>query len=202
MASDFHTHDPDPAHRALISSTAPLPGKLTSLEVHPWHLPETFSPDLLRRAEELLDQFAALGEIGLDRMRGPSLPVQEQYLHRLLALAADAGKPVVIHAVRTLPEVLAVTAKYPVRVMIHGFRSSAELLDELWKREITVSFHPSATDRPALMGRLKHAAGRFGFESDDRKISLPELLARAAEKSGIKDMEQLTDQHFADFLEK
>ena len=56
--------------------------------------------------------------------------------------------------------------------------------------------------RPELMKKLRHAGGGFGFESDDMEdLSFPDLLAQAAAASGVKNMEAVTDQNFADFLE-
>jgi len=107
MASDFHTHIPRDGINALISSAELLPGHLTSLEIHPWYLPETFSPALLPDHEKLYP-FAAVGEIGLDKLRGPESVVQEQFLRAILDLAADTCKPVVIHAVRSYPEIFAI----------------------------------------------------------------------------------------------
>ena len=65
MASDFHTHNPSPPIRALISAAEPQNGKLVSLQRHPWQLPDIFDQTLLPQKIQLND-FAALGEIGLD----------------------------------------------------------------------------------------------------------------------------------------
>lgn len=202
MASDFHTHKTAIGIPALISSPVPLPGKLASLEIHPWYLPEIFDRKFLP-ADGLLQNFAALGEIGLDKIRGPQTGIQQQYFHSLLALATDCRKPVVIHCVKAFQELFAALKHFPdVKIMFHGFNSSAEMLDELWKRNFTVSFSLSATGKPALMNKIIHAAGAFGFESDnDPANDVCEILDRMKNTLNITDIERLTDQHFADFLE-
>lgn len=196
MASDFHTHHlPSPGIRALHSGDEALDGVFNSLELHPWHLAETFSPQENLAAR--LRDFDALGEIGLDRLRGPALPVQQKFLRAYLSLARELDLPVVLHVVRCFPEVMAMLDGCPLRVMIHGFRGSPELLDELWKRGYTVSFHCSALDKPELRSKLLHPSGAFGFESDDDPaVSVRDLLA----KCPLRNAEAITDQYFSDFL--
>ena len=196
MASDFHTHHlPPPGVRALHSGVEPLDRVFNSLELHPWHLPKNFAPQA--GLAERLRGFDALGEVGLDRLRGPELPVQQEFLRTYLSLARELDLPVVLHVVRCFPEVMAMLKTCPLRVMIHGFRGSPELLDELWKRGYTVSFHHAALDKPELRQKLLHPAGSFGFESDDDPtVSVSELLERCP----LRGAEALTDQHFADFL--
>ena len=196
MACDFHTHHrPEPGISALYSGTEPLSGVYNSLERHPWRLPETFQaqPELADR----LRRFDALGEIGLDRQRGPALPVQREYLRSYLQLAQELHKPVVLHVVRCFPEVLDLLRQFRLKAMVHGFRGNARQLNELWRHGITVSFHHSALAREDLRRELSHPAGPFGFESDDDpQISIREMLERCPAAAA----ETLTDQHFADFL--
>jgi len=130
MYCDFHTHDASCAADTLkLVSAAEFPaerppGVFYALELHPWHLPETFSglPEAFVRAAPAAD---ALGEVGLDRLRGPSLAVQREYLRAVLRLAAELGKPTVIHCVRAFPELLAECRAFPaVPKLLHGFQGN------------------------------------------------------------------------------
>lgn len=199
MASDFHTHYPAPEIRALVSTEQYLPGYLSSLEFHPWYLEKNAKnfPN-----PSYLMNFCALGEVGLDKLRGPEMPIQQQYLIKLLDMAADCRKPVVIHCVKAYQEFFDISKRYNLKFMIHGFRSSLELLRELWKRNITVSFHPSMAENRYIMAELTKSPGAFGFESDNNSsISIPDVICKAEKNSGVANMEKITDQHFSDFLE-
>ena len=201
MASDFHTHDQYSLLRALISCKKVISGKFTSFEFHPWGVPENFDISCLPE-KSLLSEFSAIGEIGIDKMRGPDITIQLQYLKKMLELASDLHKPVVIHCVKAFDELFAILKNYPVKIMFHGFRSSPQMLDELWKRNITVSFHPQMVKNEALMSKLSAAKGSFGFESDDSKdVNIVELLEAAEKNSKVKNLERVTDQNFSDFLE-
>lgn len=201
MASDFHTHNTKSRYRALVSSPVPIAGHLTSFEFHPWNLPMEFIPELIQTGS-CLSGFTAIGEIGLDKLHLPDMTIQLQYLEKLCELSIELHKPVVIHCVKAFDELFAVLKRFPVKAMFHGFRSSPEMLDELWKRKITVSFHPQMVNNPALMHKLSNAKGGFGFESDDIKdIDLEFLLDTAELNSKVAGLEKITDQNFADFLE-
>lgn len=202
MASDFHTHNRNPDTRALVSSISPLPGKLTSLEIHPWFLPGNYDPRILPPSSCFIEA-AAIGEIGLDKLRGPEFFIQQRYLQQILAMASDCHKPVVIHCVKAFDELFAILKPFTLKVMIHGFRSSPQMLDELWKRKFTVSFHPLMVNNIALMKKLQNHYGAFGFESDDLKdVDIIDLLNTAEKNSCNSGLEKITDQFFADFLEE
>ena len=187
---DFHTHHKR-LYPAILSSKSAQVNEYTSLEFHPWHLPENFSglPDF---AAELND-FTALGEIGLDRLRGPALPVQQQYLN----LRGDrlAG------CVRAFPELFALIKPYSFPWAIHGFREKAELLEAIWQRGGIVSFHHSITENLPLLKKLAAPNGKIAFESDDEKdLDLESTIADTMNSSGNPDLMTLAYDTFMEFV--
>jgi TatD DNase family protein len=198
---DFHTHDPDTPLRALISTTNDaLPGKLCSLQFHPWDLPENFSllpPDFAVRAAG----YAAIGEAGLDKLHGAPPEVQINALRQIFAAARQLNKPVVCHVVKMYEEFFAIRKEFPeVKVMLHGFRGKAEMLTRLWRSDVTVSFHPDLINRREILQMLKTPGGSFGFESDDKKVDLQAVITTAARLSGNPDLEAISDKNFENFI--
>ena len=109
---DIHTHRPD-ADGALISVDPrdfdPQPGKWYSVGFHPWHdvgllTPEDF--DLLERCV-CHPQVLAIGETGIDHLRGDAVPIQANAFVRHLRLAHELNKPVVAHCVKAAQDILA-----------------------------------------------------------------------------------------------
>lgn len=211
MAIDFHTHTFHPGVTELVSIPAPAAagaatlvddaGHFRSLEYHPWQLPAEFFPPQ-PPPEELLAQFDALGEIGLDRLRGPALPVQLCYLKLLLSAARRAGKPVVIHCVRCDAELLGLISREPNRFLIHGFRGGPRRLAALLDAGFTVSLAPFAWTTPGVPELLRtRRAARIGLETDDRQdTDIAQLTAKAADFLRMPELPEILDANFHHFL--
>ncbi len=206
MASDFHSHARKSDAVTLLSVPYPEPGGgwPWSLEFHPWRLPEAADGGLPGGFMERLESAAALGEVGLDRLRGPACEVQRRWLKLLLEAALELKKPVVFHCVRMVPELLAETKPYGgLKRLLHGFRGSPELLEQLRNRGFYVSLAPAALERPELMEHLSSAGlGGIGFETDTLPEPVEQVLERAARRLNFPyaELERITDQTFQEFL--
>lgn len=198
MASDFHTHYRNSSIPALISTQEPAGLTFPTLECHPWYLPEKFItlPEYIYSA---LPQCVALGEIGLDKLHGPPLNVQLQYLEALLSVAADLNMPVIIHVVRAEEEFLALWKKYKLRGLIHGFCGGYKHLQMWLEKGFFVSLSPRMLNHPEL-SFMSEENGRIGFETDNFKLELPYVLKQFSEALNRIDLEQLSDERFQEFL--
>ena len=174
------------------------PGVQINTSTHPVELTREFAAALARAA--------ALGEVGLDRLRGPAFPVQQQMLDRLLRLAAEQEKPVVFHCVRATAELLAAVKPYPhMRKLFHGFRGSPELCEELRKHGFYLSLGAAALERAPLVEHLRRTGfDRIGFETDDRPEPIAQLIERAAGVFGCpaEQLAAVTDANFREFLQR
>ena len=147
---DIHTHRPD-ADGALISVDPrhfdPQPGKWYSVGFHPWHdvgllTPEDF--DLLERCA-CHPQVLAIGETGIDHLRGDAVPIQANAFVRHLRLAHELNKPVVAHCVKAAQDILAARHNAgcdDVPLVIHGMRSNAHVARTLLDAGCSLSFGP------------------------------------------------------------
>lgn len=204
MFCDFHTHRPAsrPDVTALVSIPycAPPVAGLNSLELHPWFLPGDFiglPPGFPARLKEC----AALGEVGLDRLRGPDLKVQQQWLEAALAQAALLARPVVLHLVRCEGEFESVRKNFPgLRFLVHGFRGSPARLERFRKAGCWI-----ALERRSLLNRQLVAAlrrddfYRLGFESDDGDLGIADIMSEAGRILNREDLEEVTSRNFQEF---
>ncbi|WP_435016563.1 TatD family hydrolase [Tundrisphaera sp. TA3] len=105
----------------------------------------------------------ALGETGLDRHwdRTP-FPVQQDFFGRHLALAADLGLPVVIHARESLPDVIDQLAGLarPVRGVLHSFVGGWEEAETLLALGLHLSFAGMLTFANKTLDPLREVAAR------------------------------------------
>jgi len=156
--------------------------------VHPWyagHLP----PDWLACLEEHLAAHpgAAVGEIGLDGVRGDVPPErQEETLAMQLGLAVRLQRPVVTHGARAwerLAEVLKPFARDLPGVMAHGFGGSSEQLRVFLGMGGVVSVSGSVCNPRAE--KIREAARRI---PDDRLLvetDAPDLFPPGGVSAGF-----------------
>ena len=199
MASNFHTHDLTAAGRALVSAERPIPGRLVSLEVHPWKIGADF-PDLPSTIAADLEKCAALGEVGFDPLRGDAAR-QLEVLPVLLDLAVKLKKPVVLHLVRPTEAVFAVLDRYPLKYLVHGFRGKSDKLARLLDIGYFVSLGSRALADPGVADFLKkRGLERIGFETDAGEEDIRDVLKLAAAALGRDDLERTTDATFDEIL--
>lgn len=143
---DCHTHNPERWRDAIVSCrpgefarlSADYPDAVFSVGVHPW---DTATCDAagLERSLQMLQAIAtdprvvAIGEAGLDSLRGASDDVQEAVLRWQIELSETVGKPLVIHCVRRYDRMLHLQREMrPQQPWIwHGFRGKPELARQI-----------------------------------------------------------------------
>lgn len=168
---DIHTHRPD-ADEALISVDPrlfdPQPGKWYSVGFHPWHDVGQLTQadfDLLERCA-VHPQVLAIGETGIDHLRGDALSIQAQTFIRHLHLAHKVGKPVVVHCVKAAQDILAARHEAgldDVTLIIHGTRGNERVARILLDAGCYLSFGPRFN--PATV--LVTPPDRLLIETDD-----------------------------------
>lgn len=194
MLIDLHAH-PSPAKqdgRAIISlsisdedslsspllkeeSTIPL-----SIGLHPWHV------DKERTAQACTDllpwlslpQVVAVGEAGIDRLRGGQMELQLEVFEIQARLAAEMKKPLIVHCVKAFDEVIRLhKTRFPHEPwVIHAFRGKPEQARQLLREEFFLSFGEHFNDEALRLC----PPDRLFIESDESTIGIDTLYARAA----------------------
>lgn len=146
MICDCHTHraDSDNGIIAVEPREADfLPGKLYSMGIHPWSSGEVTEEEL-RLLDELAThpQVVAIGESGLDRLRGADLDRQTTLFRHHIRLSEKLRKPLIVHCVRCISELIGERKKSgAVQPWIfHGFRGNAVTAGQLCDAGIMLSF--------------------------------------------------------------
>lgn len=118
----------------LKAVCAQFPGLHAAYGLHPMYLAE-HRPQHLDELREWIarEQPVAVGECGLDFfVDGLDRDGQQFYFDRQLALAAEFGLPVVVHARRAVDAVIAAIRRFPgLRGVVHSFSGSAEQAAQL-----------------------------------------------------------------------
>ena len=185
---DIHTHKTgaDNASGFCLLSCTPDEfvahgGGYYSVGIHPWQLTAAMPPEetwhLLEEAVRHL-QVLAVGEAGVDKLAAAPLPLQETVFERQALLAEETDKPLVIHLVKAVDELLRVRKRLLPRVpwVVHGFRGKAALAQELLHHGFYLSFGEKYQE-----GALNAVPlSRLFLETDESLESISRLYVRAA----------------------
>jgi TatD DNase family protein len=163
-------------------------GIVPAFGVHPWH-----AGSLEEGWESLLASFldsapSAVGEIGLDGLRGGD--GQEGVFASQLKIAERRRAPAIVHCVRSwgkLLEMLRGGSRGPV--LLHAYGGGPEMIEPFARAGAYFSFGPTALGRPRARAALFAApAGRILLESDapygGEPASIAALAREAAELRG------------------
>ncbi len=128
---DIHTHRLD-ATGAIISVEPhrfdPQPGLYYSVGHHPWS-PIPHSLDVLATTATH-PQVLAVGETGLDSLRGAPIDQQQVLLEQHIDLAQQLHKPIIAHMVRTSQQLVTTwrrMAPQGIALIVHGMRGNAHV---------------------------------------------------------------------------
>ena len=186
---DCHTHHAD-ATAALIAVDPrqfdPQPGLWYSVGYHPWH-----DVDKLTEADfKLLEQRArhpqvlAIGETGLDSLRGADLETQASVFVRHLQVAHATSKSVVVHCVRTAQRIIDERRKAgltAVPLTIHGMRANERIARTLLDAGCYLSF--GIRFNPATL--LATPPDRMLIETDEAPATIREVASAIGDVLGM-----------------
>lgn len=187
MILDIHTHHAAPYPEGVISMSPEefeadsVSGQLYSVGIHPWSTGEDVPGALWRKLEETLEnpQVVAIGECGIDMVKGGPLFRQMLVFKRQAQLAEKFGKPLVIHCVKAHDVIIGIRRELnPTQAwLIHGFRGKPSVASMIVKAGINLSFGPlfnadSVADAPEEM---------IFAETDEAGGTIEEVIAKLSE---------------------
>lgn len=144
---DIHTHqilleDNDDPYHSCILDVYPLEFEVAkdtykrhsfSCGIHPW-----YSEDSESQMNYLSDiasdpRIIAIGEAGLDKIKGPSFNIQIPVFKQHIELSEKLKKPLIIHAVKAWDELYRIRkeANPSQPWIIHGFRGNPQVAEQM-----------------------------------------------------------------------
>lgn len=162
---DIHTHNLEAGPDCIINLPKghPLPETgYFSVGIHPWEAATATEADM-EEIERLAShpRVVAIGETGIDMLRGGSPDRQREIFERHIALSERTGKPLILHVVKAFPEIIRLRRihKPRQRWIVHGFRGKPELARELLRHGFDISIGSAYNAAAAAIippGRLFH----------------------------------------------
>lgn len=202
---DFHTHSPsaEPSSQRVISLRANTTFSIEgdgpfSIGIHPWDTSELDINKQLEKVKSFVEdnRIIAVGEIGLDRLKGSNLVTQTDIFKKQIEIAEKFGKPVVIHCVRCFSEIqqLRKQLKPKMTWAIHNFIGNAQIAKTLVQQGFYISFCIALAKNQKLCDALKVTPiDRIFFETDDFIDNVGDVYIAAANCLGVS-VEKLQSQ--------
>lgn len=184
---DIHTHRPAPCPEGVVSLRIIgesfeefLAGQLYSAGIHPWDVPDLDSEKAFPQLEAIVNnpQVAAIGECGVDLMRGGPLYRQLQVFRRHVELSESVGKPLIIHCVKGDDIVCGLRRDLrPTQPwVIHGYRGKPGGASALLRAGCHLSFGEKFNPGTVAFA-LDTAPDRILAETDESPLPITEIIA-------------------------
>lgn len=135
--ADIHCHDRSRYREAVINiypDDEIIEGAYHSVGIHPWHTIDVAHTAIERlKALAAHPQVVAIGETGLDALKGASIDIQTDIFRLHVALSEQYKKPLIIHCVKSFNEIIALKKELRPTMpwIIHGFRGKPQLASQL-----------------------------------------------------------------------
>ncbi len=186
---NVHTHKlPGDQETALVNLSWPFEQpsnhQFYSAGIHPWHIHESNWQQQVATLASLAHQnnIRAIGECGLDRLSSVSFKIQELVFRAHIRLAQDLGKPMIIHCVRSFPEIMLILKeeRFTLPVVFHGFNNKIDVAELILSSGHYLSFGKSLFNPNMASVFASVPTHRFFLETDDSDYSIIQIYQQAA----------------------
>jgi len=195
---DVHTHqilleDTDDPYHSCILDVYPLEFEVAketierhafSCGIHPWYSEE--SENQMTYLKEIAGdpRIVAIGETGLDKLKGPSYEIQIPVFKEHIILSEKLNKPIIIHCVKAWDELLSVfnEAKPFQPWILHGYRGKPELT----KRLVREGFYFSVGDDINVESMELIPIENLFCETDEDVMDIRDVYNQAARAMNIE----------------
>ena len=202
---DIHTHNlPIDKGSAIVciglESSMLSEGHFFSAGLHPWIVTGN-DEDSFLLLDSLLyrHDIVALGECGLDSVRGPSLDIQEKAFIRQFELSEFHSKPMLLHVVRSFDRIISLkkSLKPAQKWLIHGFRGGPEQARQLLGCGFYLSF-----GLYARVDTIRALPESSILAESDGKCEISEVIERISHALGVDEFvaKSLIESNISDFF--
>lgn len=164
-----------------------------SCGIHPWYADRAGEEFELLRNIVKDEKVLAIGEAGLDKLKGPELSLQIEVFRRQIELAISVDKPLIIHCVKAWDELIALHKEYKNAVpwIIHGYRGNPEQTKQLVKQGFCFSIGESFNKESVKLLPINSVF----CETDTDEVSICKVYENISVEMGV------ILNHFAIFAE-
>ena len=207
---DVHSHDRTHGQAELLKIVNIIPEALKFRDVLPPFISSGVHPrnsgdyvDAISHVREAaeLGMLSAIGETGLDRLIEIPLSLQQEIFEAHVRLSEEFHLPLIIHAVRTYPEIISSRKKLKASSpwIVHGFTGNGETMKQLMRHDIMISFGISILKKDNTAQTILNCPAEFLFlETDDSGADIKDIYQKAASlrEMHVEDLRSMIGGNF------
>lgn len=207
---NIHSHFAGNENQIVIINSLPQDdlneNKYYSCGIHPWFIQNNWDNQLKQLRNKILQKnIIAIGECGLDKLKGADFKVQQEVFIHHIKLANEFNLPLIIHNVKSHLEILNLLIQFNnhQKVIFHGFNNNVRIAHQILQNGCYLSFGK------ALFNPQSNAAivlktipyETFFLETDDHThYSIENVYTKASEILNIP-LQKLKEDLFLRFKE-
>lgn len=201
MLINIHTHHFQNQGIEIINKEDnPNTYGLFSYGIHPWNADKWVELDTHLITETTNENCLAIGEIGLDKLKGPSIQDQINVFKAQIAISEQQQLPIIIHCVKAWNEIKQLKQQLkPQQAWIyHGFEKAA-LVEDVVNSTTYLSFGTAILTNLKLQeALLKVPLNQLFLETDEADCSILTLYEFVSKLKNIplQELEISIEQNF------
>jgi TatD DNase family protein len=201
MFINIHTHQFHNQGIEIINKEDnPFTDGLFSYGIHPWNAEKWLELEKDFFAETNNENCLAIGEIGLDKLKGPSIQEQIDVFKAQIAISEQHQLPVIIHCVKAWNELKQLKQELkPQQPWIYHGIEKASIIDDVLQSGMFVSFGKGLVQNVKLQeALLKVPLNQLFLETDTADCSILTLYAFVSNLKNIPlhELENSIEQNF------
>ncbi|MFC2096128.1 TatD family hydrolase [Bacteroidota bacterium] len=197
---NFHAHQQMPDEGEIVIQSLFLQDDLITrisdkifftAGLHPWHADALNKNEIRSRLDDLIKSktILAVGETGIDKLKGPDLDIQIDVFKTHVKIADDNNLPLIIHSVKAHNEIFKLKKELKSKVpwVIHHFNGSKQMAFDLIESGfyLSVCHHIKSSNSKLSEYFRDLPLEKIFLETDDFRIDIKNLYELAALKIGI-----------------
>lgn len=201
---NFHAHRQEPANDEIVIQSLFLQDDLITPKsdkifftagLHPWHANKLAKKEIRQKLTKLIEakSIIAVGEAGLDKIKGPDLKTQEQVFRTHIKVAEEYNLPIIVHSVKSHNEILKlkIDSNSKVPWVLHHFNGSKQLALDLIEHGfyLSLSYHIDNNNSRLSQYLSELPIDKIFLETDDFNVDIKDLYKIASAKLGVSDQE-------------
>jgi len=208
MYLDCHTHRNFNENYSIVNlrgSNSKSSSFFYSFGFHPWEveLCQQSWTDLELHLQD--NKCLALGEVGLDKLKGPLIEIQISRLNKQLEINEKFNLPVIVHCVKSWNEIKVIARKFKqFQWVFHGF-NKVSILDEVLREGWMISLGASILMNEKLQDAIQIIPEeRLLIETDDQEVDIFEIYQKISKikKISLPELEEIITNNFKSTFKK